>query len=259
VREEGDVISGSVHDWEGDYIVTVFTRESGFDRKRSSKKESLDALLDALDHWRASSRTFEEDMELEFHDAARIYVEHYGKKAARLHAGDFAALIDSPISAEILGNLLSVAREWGVDPKSIGSFFASQHFREIPSHQLSARLYSAFKQRLRTKADVLPASREERERKYSGLMFDVEHASAYAPYCDGFFADKAMAELMKSNRVAVEQTYGCKIFSAARKDALFAWLGDIQASMRPKHEEALRWAYARYREKTQRWKSRWTL
>jgi hypothetical protein len=69
------------------------------------------------------------------------------------------------------------------------------------------------------------------------------------PYCDGFFADKAMAELMKSKRVAVEQTYGCKVFSAANKDALFSWLDDIQASMTPEHKEALRWAYARYREK----------
>jgi hypothetical protein len=44
-------------------------------------------------------------------------------------------------------------------------------------------------------------------------MFDVEHASTYAPYCGAFFADKAMAALMKNKRVAVEETYGCKVFS----------------------------------------------
>ena len=79
-------------------------------------------------------------------------------------------------------------------------------------------------------------------------MFDVEHAATYAPYCDGFFADKAMAELMKDKRVAVEETWGCRVFSAASKDALFAWLSEIQASMTPEHGKALGWAYARYRK-----------
>ncbi|HEX3683561.1 MAG TPA: hypothetical protein VHU83_13570 [Bryobacteraceae bacterium] len=180
VREEIDAICSSVHDWEGDYIVTVFTREHGFERKQAFKQKSVDALLEKLDEWSASNRSFEDDMELEFQNAARIYIERYTQKAARLYQGDFAAVVDSPISAGIVEGLQLVVRELKADPKCIGAFFRSAHFRNVPLQQLSARLYSAFKERLRTKADVLPAPREDRREKYSGLMFDVEHASTDA-------------------------------------------------------------------------------
>jgi hypothetical protein len=248
VKEERDVISTSVHDWDGQYSVSVFTAESGFDRKRAFKQRSVDALLDALDDWSNSSKTFEQDMELEFHDAAQIFVHEYAKQTARLYCWDFAALIDSPIVAGVGEGLFFVVRTLKADPRSIGAFFASQHFREIPSQQLSARLYSTFKERLRKKAIRLPASREEREQKYSGLMFDVEHASTYAPYCDAFFTDKAMADLMNDDRVAVENLYGCKVFSAASREEFFKWLSDLRANMTPEHADGLSWAYARYRK-----------
>ncbi|HET6206369.1 MAG TPA: hypothetical protein VFD98_06135, partial [Terracidiphilus sp.] len=131
--------------------------------------------------------------------------------------------------------------------RSIGAFFASQHFREIPSQQLAARLYSVFKERLRKKAIHLP-SREECEKRYSGLMFDVEHASIYAPYCDAFFADKAMADLMNDDRVAVENTYDCKVFSSTSREVFFKWLTDLKTNMTPEHADGLSQAYARYRK-----------
>jgi len=248
VKEERDVISTSVHDWDEKYSVSVFTAESGFDRKRAFKQHSVDALLDVLDDWSNSSNTFEQDMELEFHDAAQIFVDEYAKRAARLSCGDLAALIDSPIAADVVEGLVIVATDLRVDLRSIGAFFASQHFKEIPSQQLSARLYSNFKQRLRKKAISLPAVREERETKYSGLMFDVSHASTYAPYCDAFFADKAMADLMKDDCVAVEKNYGCKVFSAASRDEFFKWLTDLKANMTPEHAVDLRQEYTRYRK-----------
>lgn len=247
LKEEQDVISASVHDWDGKYSISVFTAESGFDRKRAFKQRSVDALLDALNDWCNSSNTFEQDIELEFHDAAQIFIEEYAKKAARLCCGDFAALIDSPISADVGEGLFFVVMALKADPRSIGAFFASQHFREIPSQQLSARLYSTFKQRLRKKAVLLPASTEKREEKYSGLMFDVRHASTYAPYCDAYFTDKAMADLMNDERVAVERIYGCKVFSAASHEEFFKWLEGLKANMTHEHVERLSMTYAWYR------------
>jgi hypothetical protein len=247
VKEERDVISMKVHDWDGRYSVSVFTAESGFDRKRASKQRSVDALLDALDDWSNSSNTFEQDMELEFCDAAQIFVDEYAKRAARLNRGDLAALIDSPIVADVVEGLVIVVMDLKADLRSIGAFFASQHFREVPSQQLSARLYSAFKQRLRKKARgrmsgpevLLPASIEKRKEKYSGQMFDVEHASIYAPYCDAFFADNAMAHLMNDGRVAVEKIYGCKVFSAGSREEFFRWLSDLKANKTPEYADGL--------------------
>jgi hypothetical protein len=100
---------------------------------------------------------------------------------------------------------------------------------------LWARLFSAFKGRLRKKAIGLPVSTEKRQTKYSGLMFDVQHAATYAPYCDAFFADKAMADLMNDDRVAVEKIYGCKVFSAASREEFFKWLSDLKANKTPEH------------------------
>ena len=252
VQEERDVISPSVHDWDDQYSISVFTSESGYQRKLSFKQRSVKALLATLDDWQSSSRTFEEDMELEFTDGARIWIEEYAKKTARLYAGDFSALITAPISAGIVETLVYIAQELKVDPKTISEFFASQHYRLLPSQQLSARLYAVFKQRLRRNADKLPATEAEREDKYSGLTFDVQHAATYAPYCDAYFTDRAMANLMEDKRVSVEATYGCKVFSSSKlslsqfKD----WCDGLKASMTSQHAEDLTWAYQRYRKRT---------
>ena len=119
-------------------------------------------------------------MELEFTDGARIWIEECANKTARLYAGDFSALINAPMSAGIVETLVYIAQELKVDPKAISEFFASQHYKLMPFAQLSARLYAVFKQRLRCNADKLPATEAEREEKYSGLMFDVQHAAACA-------------------------------------------------------------------------------
>jgi hypothetical protein len=247
VREEQDIVASSVHDWDGQYSVSVFTPEEGYQRKLSFKQRSVKTLLTTLDGWQSSSKTFEEDMELEFTEGARIWIEEFAKKTARLYAGDFSALVNAPVSAGIVETLLYIATELKVDAKAISGFFASPHYRQMPSQQLSARLYAAFNQRLRRNADKLPASEGERETKYSGLMFDVEHSATYAPYCDAYFTDRAMANLMEDKRVAVEATYGCKVFSSAKMQQFKEWCDALKASMTPQHADDLTWAYERYR------------
>lgn len=189
-------------------------------------------------------------MELEFTDGARLWIEEYAKKTARLYKGDFSALIDAPISAGIVETLVFIVQELKSDPKAMPEFFASQHYRLIPSQQLSARLYAAFKQRLRRNADKLPASDAEREDKYSGLTFDVQHAATYAPYCDAYFADRAMANLLEDKRVATETTYGCKIFSSSKMSQFKNWCDSVKAGMTSQHADDLTWAYERYRKRS---------
>ena len=84
-------------------------------------------------------------MELEFRDAAGIFVEVYAEKTARLYAGDFSALVDAPIAASVMEYLVHIATTLKADIRSIPAFFVSAHFRAIPMQQLSARLYGAFK------------------------------------------------------------------------------------------------------------------
>jgi hypothetical protein len=120
-----------------------------------------------------------------------------------------------------------------VDPVKIGEFLRSEHFAEVPTVQLSARLFSAYKERLRlAKTQPDPASEKTRE-KISGLLYDFQHAATYAPYCGAYFTDTAMAKLMKGNRVRLEADYGCRVFSVDSQDDFLAWLKGREARMTP--------------------------
>ena len=249
MKEESDALPSSVHGWDDDYSISVFRAASGADRKREFKRQAVEELVNTLTNWAASKNTLEEDMALELTDSARILMESYAKKAERLRSGDFSALIDSPIIASIVENLVHVlsAKEiQGGDELIIPSFFASAHFAEVPSMQLSARLFSTFKKRVREGAH---RNSEKARKKLSGFLFDVQHAATYLPYCDAFFADNAMADLLNDPHVNVEQDFGCEIFSASKMSKFFSWLEKVRSSMTADHADGLGWAYAKYRSK----------
>src|SRR3984885_2791546 len=148
-KEDRDALSPSVHDWDGDYSVSVFSAAMGVERRSFYKQKAQEELLEALPRWANKTRTFEEDMALEISDAARLLVDSYAKKAARLMTGDFSALLDSPIDSSIVETMWYVVQAKKVDLTTIGAFFQSTHFEAVPSVQLSARLFSAYKANLR--------------------------------------------------------------------------------------------------------------
>jgi hypothetical protein len=247
IREERDALSSSVHDWDGDYSISVFSAASGVDRKRASKQRAIQELVNTLSNWASSKNTFEQDMELELRDSGRILIENYRKKTGRLWAGDFSALIDAPISASIVEAMvyvLSIKNMEADAARIIPLFFQSKHFAEVPSQNLSARLFSVFKKRLREGAYPNP---EKAREKLSGFLFDIQHAATYVPYCNAFFTDRFMADLLNDRHVDAEQTFGCKIFSVSRTADFFRWLEDVKSSVTADHADGLTWAYPKYR------------
>jgi hypothetical protein len=203
----------------------------------------VDELLQALPQWAKKGRTFQQDMDLEISDAARLLIDSYADKAARLMMGDFSVLLNAPISASIGEGLWLVVQARKVDPKKIGAFLRSQHFAEVPTVQLSARLFGAYKERIRlAKTPPDPTSNKTRE-KLSGFFYDIQHAATYAPYCDAYFTDNAMAKLMKDKRVNVEADFGCRVFSVDSKEDFVAWLEALESQMTPEHAKDLSWAY----------------
>jgi hypothetical protein len=249
IKEERDALPSSVHDWDGDYSVSVFRAASGVERKRQFKERAVEELVNTLSNWAASKNTFEQDMELELRDAGRILMEQYAKKTGRLWTGDFSAVVDSPISASVVEDMvyvLSVKRMEGDVARVIPEFFQSQHFAKVPSHQLSARLFSTFKKRVREGAYP---NREKAREMLSGFLFDVQHAATYVPYCDAFFTDRFMADLLNDKYVDAEQTFGCKVFSVSRTTEFFGWLEDLKSRMTVDHANGLTWAYPKYRAK----------
>jgi len=248
-KEERDALPSSVHDWDGDYSVSVFRAASGVERKREFKQRAIEELVNTLSNWATSTNTFEQDMALELRDSARILMESYAKKTARLCSGDFSALLDSPINASVLQRMLYVlsVKEMRADAaRVIPAFFKSKHFAEVPSQQLSARLFSTFKKRVR---EGMHSNPEKARKKLSGFLFDVQHAATYVPYCDAFFTDKVMADLLNDKLVDAEQTFGCKVFSVSKTAEFFGWLEDVKSRMTADHADGLKWAYPRYRSK----------
>jgi hypothetical protein len=244
-KEERDALCPSVHDWDGDYSVSVFSAATGAARKSLFKQRAIEELVKALPQWTNKGRTFEEDMNLEISEAARSLVDSYAKKTARLMMGDFSALTDSPINASMGEALWRVVEAKNVDPTAIGAFLRSQHFAEVPVVQLSARLFSTYKRRLRlSKTPPDPTSKKTRE-KLSGFLHDIQHGATYAPYCDGYFTDNAMAKLLKEQGVRVEEDFGCKVFSVDSKDDFLAWLETLRSRMTPEHANDLSWVYPR--------------
>src|SRR5208282_273738 len=212
IRDESDAMPSSVHDWDGDYSISVFRAASGVDRKREFKRQAVEELVKTLTIWAESKNTFEQDMALELGDSARILMEGYAKKTARLWSGDFSALIDSPIGASVVEAMMYVlsVKEMHRDAfRILPAFFGSRHFAEVPSQQLSARLFSTFKERVRKDKRMHSNSEKARE-KLSGFLFDVQHAATYVPYCNSFFTDRFMADLLNDKHVGAEKTFGCK-------------------------------------------------
>jgi len=250
VKEERDALPSSVHEWDGDYSVSVFCAASGVERKREFKERAVEELVKTLSNWAISKSTLEQDMALELGDSARLLMESYAKKTGRLWAGDFSALVDSPIDASVVEAMvyvLSVKQMQGDAARIIPSFFQSEHFAEVPTQKLSARLFSAFKKRIREGAY---RNRVKAREKLSGFLFDVQHAATYLPYCDAFFADRFMADLLNDKIVDTEQTFGCKVFSISKSTEFFDWLEGVKSRMTADHADGLMWAYPKYRSKS---------
>jgi hypothetical protein len=117
-----------------------------------------------------------------------------------------------------------------------------------------------------TSSTLAKESKKTRE-KLSGFFYDIQHAATYAPYCDGYFTDNAMAKLLKGfashhfrfvsanftdnamakllkeQRVRVEQDFGCKVFSVDSKDDFLAWMETLESRMTAEHANDLSWAY----------------
>lgn len=170
-------------------------------------------------------------------------MDAYSQYAIRVASGDYMALIDSPIMSTVVESMLYCLPS-DTSPESsfkqIGRFFASEHFAAVPEQLLSARIFAVLKDMVKRGAYT---NRENALNTLSGFFQDVRHISTYAPYCNGFVMDKAMASIVADPRVRLESTFGVKVFSVSNWDELLAWLDHLKAGMTDEHKAGLRAAY----------------
>lgn len=243
VFEGRDAIEGTLNEWDDYFRIDVGGYMHDVELKRTLKTQAVQELVNIFDEWQASTQTFEQDFALEIRDAGRDYMNTYLTMVNRISQGDFNAVIDSPIVATVVEHMLHwLPEEQPLEDKiqRCMEFFASDHFANVPNLWLEARMFATLKGMVKRGAY---ANREEAPNRLSGVFADFKQIALYAPYCDAFVMDKAMAELVGQPTVGLKQRYGVEVFSLNNWDDLLAWLVDLQTGMSDEHKAGVAAAY----------------
>lgn len=237
--DQKEALTQRVHEWDGYLIVDVeFDRGDG-SAERARKLGSVENLVNLFDEWRTSTSTFKEDFDGELAGQARLYVSAHKEWLIAAVQGDMDALMSTPIM-EQMRCCLPEGTELADGVQKCIAFFKSEHFARIPLHSITCRAHATLKH------DVMQGSypvHKNALKSLQGYYTDLDHIAHYAPYCDAIAIDNAMAELMKKPGVALEETYGMKVFSLNKLGAFNNWLDEIEASMSDEHRQALQVVY----------------
>lgn len=241
--ESADAIRGKLDAWDGYFFIDVGSYWHDVETKRRLKREAVDQLVTTLDSWQQSTRTFDEDIALEYHDAGRFYLQYYIDKVNRIRQEGVDAALGSPIMASMVGYMRDHLPKDMPELEQLqrcADFFKSEHFAEVPHEWLSARLFATLKSMVKRGAY---ANRSEARKRLSGVFEDIKHISLHAPYCDAFVMDTPMAELVRQPSVGLESRYGARVFSLNNWDEFLAWLDALEANMSAEHLAGVEAAY----------------
>ncbi len=241
--ERGDAVRGALDAWDDYFFIDVGGYWHDIEAKRHLKTQAVDELVTVFDAWQRSTQTFDDDVALEYHDAGRLFLQYYIDKVNRIRRGDLGAVFDAPIMASMVGYMRGcLPRDM---PESDGlqrcvEFFGSEHFIEVPHQWISARIFATLKGMVKRGAY---GNRTEARKRLSGIFEDIAHISLYAPYCDAFVMDTAMAELVRHPTVGLESRYGVRVFSLSNWGEFLAWLDQLEAGMSTEHWIGIETAY----------------
>lgn len=241
--EDSDSIEGPVDEWDDYFRIDVGGYHKDVELKRSLKAQAVDELVRIFDEWQASKQTFEQDVAVEMHAAASNFLDTYVAMTDRLSRGDFAAIIDSPIVSKVVEHMLHwLPDEQLVDDKlrRCVEFFKSEHFNQVPSLWIEARMFATLKAMVKRGSF---ANREVARRDFSGVFEDIKHIALYAPYCDAFFMDKQMAEIVRQPTVDLTHRFGVEVFSLTNLGDFVAWLDGLEQNASDEHMAGVRMAY----------------
>lgn len=242
--EERDALRNNVHQWDGYMRVEVGRYLGDIELIRELKGRSVEGLVDLFPGWRTLKTTFEQHLNQEYLVTAKGYFDAYREYFMRMVSGDADAFLSSPvISLVVQGMLRDFPSDVPEDQRlkvCVEFMTQSEHFRDIPSHYLSSRIYATVKDMVRQGSY---AHRDKTLRIFNGFFHDVKHISTYAPYCDAFVMDTRMADIVKKPSVDLERKYGTMVFSENNWGALIAWLEALPAVISDEHKRGLVAAY----------------
>ena len=243
VRERDDVLQEDIDVWDGYFRIDVAGFQRDRDDLKAAKKRLVEGLIELFPGWRASTNTLEEDVFREDRAAGRYFLQIFADYMRRLSEGDFDVIINGHIDSLVVQHLLHFFPDdmpHNDKMTQIAEFFASDHFRNIPHRCVASRMFATLKKLVKEGAHQNP---EDARGKLSGFYSDVDHIATYAPYCDAFLMDRAMAEIVNRPTVALTKKYGVKVFSRANWDEMHAWFDELEATVTQEHQAALETAY----------------
>jgi hypothetical protein len=241
--KQSDAIQGDINAWDDYLYLNVGKYLGDIDEIRRLKSLAVSLLVETFDVWQDSQTSFQQDHDLELRDAGRPYLQSYLDLVRRLANEDYDALMDAPAISTVVEVMMNQLPEEIPFWDRIGicqRFFDSEHFAQVPTIDLSVKMFATLKSMVKRGAY---ANRESALRRLSGVFYDIKHISTYAPYCDAFFMDNAMAELVKQPTVALEERYGTKVFSANNLNDFLVWLDELEADIDEEHLSSLKAAY----------------
>ena len=241
--EERDALKSDIHDWDGYFWIDVGRYVGDIDLIRGLKSQTIEDLVEAFDDWRKLTTAFQEDLDLEYRDGARGYIDSYFNFAVRISNGDYDALLDSPINSKIIQNMLRALPEETPQEDSLkkcSEFLISDHFKQLPYQLLSCLMLATLKAMVKNGAYT---NKTKAIKRLSGFFYDVNHIATYAPYSDAFVMDQPMADIVKKPSVSLEATFGTKVFSLNNWDEFLDWLDSLKEKMDEDHKVGLIEAY----------------
>ena len=241
--QECNALDDDIHKWEDYFWIDVGGYVGDVELYRDLKQQSVEGLVDLFPSWRQSTNSFEQNVDLENQAAAKAYIDSYLQYSLRIAKGDLNALFDSPVMSKILESLFhcmpkSEKPEYEVE--AIEYFFRSPHFAKIPYQFISSHVFAALKGMVKHGSFI---NREKSIRRLGGVFQDISHIATYAPYCDAFIMDQAMASLVRGPNFDLESKYSVNVYSLNNWDELLAWLDSLEHEMTPEHREGLTEAY----------------
>jgi len=238
-----EAMDRDVHCWESYVWIDAGHYLGNVELVRQLKDRSFSELFDAFADWRKSTSTFDQDVVFELESSGRSYLSSYIDMCRRVANGDLYAQLDCPIISMVVESMVG-SLSGGLAPeekfRTVFEFFASEHFAKTPYQCISVRAFAVLKDMVKLGAYK---NREKAQKRLRGFFYDVRHIATYAPYCDAFVMDKAMADLVTDRRIDLERRYGTQVFSLNNWDGFIGWLDTLISDMSQEHKVGLVNAY----------------
>ncbi len=235
--DASDALPFDLNDWDDYFAIEVDGFTEPPEKIREGKSKSTARLPGLFVKWRESSDTFEQHLLSEYRAAGQAYMQIYSNMILRLAMGDIEAIIDSPIDSQIVERMIRVLEGKGASSDqlpTLTAFFESEYYRLTPFEHISCGIVTVLRDHVRNRHYSNP---DKLAANFSGFFFDLNHVSAYAPYCNAMFVDSEMHRLVSDNRLLIHEKYGTHFFS---KSNISEFINYLLALNRTKSDELAR-------------------